>query len=197
MNKMFWSEITIPGEPKVMFIDTCQNLQGWETDFGDRIAKVLMGKDTKLLEDRVIRINNRSELVSQFHEKDSFNTIFLLCHEGQTGIPEELQLRNLWEWIVNFAQLPPKLFVACTCDYVETRVSEGILENKDTFSQLALVPQLQLPIRSAGLFFMKFFSELQLHAQESITGKMVWFSHSKAREILRRRNLSGKVGLKC
>ena len=197
MNKLFWSEITIPGEPKVMFIDACQNVQGWETDFGDRTAKVLMRKDTKLLEDRVIRINNRSEILPKLLEKDSFNTIFLLCHEGESGISQELQLKNLWDWIVKSAQLPPKLFVACTCDYVEAKVSESILENKDTFSQLALVPQLQLPIRSAGLFFMKFFSELQLHAEESITGKMVWFSHSKAREILRRRNLSGKVGLKC
>ncbi len=197
MNKMFWSEITIPGEPKVMFIDACQNVQGWETDFGDRTAKVLMRKDTKLLEDRVIRINSRSEIIPKLLEKDSFNTIFLLCHEGESRISQELQLKNLWDWIVKSAQLSPKLFVACTCDYVEAKVSESILENKDAFSQLALVPQLQLPIRSAGLFFMKFFSELQLHAQESITGKMVWFSHSKAREILRRRNLSGKIGLKC
>ena len=56
-----------------------------------------------------------------------------------------------------------------------------------------------MSVRAAGLFFMKFFVELDMHSEaaDSMTGKMVWFGHSKAREILRRRNYEGRVSLKA
>ena len=46
---------------------------------------------------------------------------------------------------------------------------------------------------------MKFFAEVDMHSEstESMTGKMIWFGHSKAREILRRRKYDGRVGLRC
>ena len=44
---------------------------------------------------------------------------------------------------------------------------------------------------------LKFFTEMGLHSSDDITGKMVWFSCSKARELLRRRRLVGKVGVRC
>ena len=44
---------------------------------------------------------------------------------------------------------------------------------------------------------MEFFTELELHFEDSITGKMVWFSGSKARELLRRGRLLGKSGVRC
>ena len=51
--------------------------------------------------------------------------------------------------------------------------------------------------REAGLYFLKFFIELHLHAPSEISGRMVWFSASKAAALLRRRGLPGTVGLRC
>jgi hypothetical protein len=51
--------------------------------------------------------------------------------------------------------------------------------------------------REAGLFYLKFFTELNLHSKDHISGKMVWFSFSKAKEFLKRRRYSAKFGARC
>jgi hypothetical protein len=71
------------------------------------------------------------------------------------------------------------------------------VDSSTPFAQIILVPGSALSQRAAGLFYLKFFTELDLHADDSIMGKMVWFSHAKAKEILKRRNLPGAIEVRC
>ena len=50
--------------------------------------------------------------------------------------------------------------------------------------------------REGGLFFLKFFTELHLHSEVDMTGRMAWFSWSKATALLKRRRLKGSFGLR-
>ena len=75
--------------------------------------------------------------------------------------------------------------------------SELLRESPRTSSPFALAPTSPLTPREAGLYFLKFFIELHLHAPKEISGRMVWFSASKAAALLRRRGLAGTVGARC
>ena len=193
----FWSEITIPGKPRVLMVDGSRNIQGWEADFCDRLFKVLRRKGMELLSETPLRVNRIQDLESALQDQDTFNCLFLLCHGDGAQVPEESKLSSFWAGLSSYKGLPPALLTVCTWENHDPVASQSILAATDSFAQLAIVPQSALSPRAAGLFFMKFFTELNLHAHDSITGKMVWFSHSKARELLKRRNLPGQVGMRC
>ena len=194
---MFWSEVAIPGKPRLLMVDGFRNEQGWEGEFCERIFNVLRRKDIELAGGRLLRVDRPQDLGEALQDQEAFNSIFLLCHGEEAQVSQESKLSAFWKWMSRYDSLSPKLLVVCTCETDDPETSQGILAAGDTFAQLAVVPQSPLSPRAAGLFFMKFFTELDLHAHDSITGKMVWFSDSKAREILRRRHLPGKVGVRC
>ena len=73
--------------------------------------------------------------------------------------------------------LDPKLLVVCTWEDHDADTSESILASGSSVASLAIAPQSPLSPRAAGLFFMKFFSELGDHSSDAITGRMVWFSY--------------------
>jgi hypothetical protein len=86
----------------------------------------------------------------------------------------------------------------CTWDSADADVAADVMARADSFAPIAVAQQEPMSGRGASLFFMKFFAELDMHseASNSMTGKMVWFGHSKAREIMRRRHYDGRVGLR-
>ena len=124
------------------------------------------------------------------------NCIFLLCHGYSQG-GQTATLEDYWEWLAGQNDLTETLLAVCTYEGHDPKTAQAIMDAGDSFAKLAVAQQSDMSLRAAGLFFMKFFTELDLHAYDSITGKMVWFSHSKAREILKRRNLPGRMGLRC
>ena len=151
----------------------------------------------ELVSETPLRVDHFKDLESVLQDQETFNCLFLLCHGDGTQVPEESKLSSFWAGLSSYRGLPPTLLAVCTWESHDPVTSQSILAARDSFAQLAIVPQSALSPRAAGLFFMKFFTELNLHAHDSITGKMVWFSHSKAREILKRRNLPGQVGMRC
>ncbi|MQF48576.1 hypothetical protein FIM08_01540 [SAR202 cluster bacterium AC-647-N09_OGT_505m] len=194
---MFWSQIVIPNRPRVLVVDYSCNWEGWEVAFCDRIFNVLSRKGVGLVGRTPLRAQRPQDLSEVLDQQDSFNCIFMLGHGDSHELPEEIKLRSFWEWLSNAKGLTPKLLAVCTCRTYDSHTSAEILTARGNFAGLALVPQSPLVPREAGLFFMKFFAELDLHAEDDITGKMVWFSHSKAREILKRRHYLGKIGVRC
>jgi hypothetical protein len=90
----------------------------------------------------------------------------------------------------------PKLVALCTWEEYLADLSQDVLDCKGR-APLSVVQQSPLTQRAAGLYLMKFFAELDLHSTDEITGKIVWFSASKAREVLTRRKLGGKFGVRC
>ena len=194
---MFWSDVTIPGKPRLLVVDSSRNAQGWEAEFCSRIYQVLKRKQMRLAGEGPLRVDRPQEMSEALVDQEGFNCIFLFSHGGGPHATEESNLSSFWNWLSGYEGLSPKLLAVCTCEDYDQDTSQSILAAEDSFAQFALVPNSPMPPRAAGLFFMKFFNELDLHADDAITGKMVWFSRTKARELLRKRRLPGEIGMRC
>ena len=194
---MIWSQVTIPGKPRILMIDGTRNTQGWENEFSGRIFTVLKRKGLNLVGDAPLRPSQSQDLDAVFDGEDSFNCLFLLCHGNAEDVPEDTKLATYWASLSNRVDLTPKLLAICSWETPDTGTCESILDARDSFYQIALVPGSALSQRAAGLFYLKFFTELDLHADDAIMGKMVWFSHAKAKEILKRRSLPGEIKVRC
>ena len=191
-----WSQTTIPGEPRLLIVDGSGNVQGWESEFCDRIWNVLTRKGFRLVGEGPMRARNPEDLAEPWRDQDSFNCIFLACH-GKATRPEHSSLSAYWDWLSQHQGLDPKLLAVCTWEDLDADTNKSILESGDGVASLAIAPQSPLSPRAAGLFYMKFFTELGDHSSDSINGRMVWFSCTKARELLRRRRLPGQIGMRC
>ena len=192
---MLWSQKTIPGKPRLLVVDSSRNHRGWEAEFCSRIFDVLRRKGMKLVGEGPLKVARPQDLSESLQDQGAFNCIFLVGQGAQ--IPEGSNLSSFWAWLSGHDQLAPKLLAVCTFEDHDPDTSQSILSAEDSFAQLAIVPQSPLSPRAAGLFFMKFFTELDLHAADAITGRMVWFSLSKAKELLRKRHLPGEIGARC
>ena len=192
---MLWSQTTIPGKPGLLVVDGCRNAQGWEAEFCSRIFNVLRRKGISLVGERPLTVDRPQGLSEALQDQSAFNCLFLVSHAAQ--IPEESKLSSYWAWLSSRDGLTPKLLAVCTFEDHDPDTSQSVLSAAENFAQFAVVPHSPLSPRAAGLFFMKFFTELDFHAPDSITGRIVWFSHAKARELLRRRRLPGEIGMRC
>jgi len=192
---VLWSQTAIPGKLGLLVADVSRNDQGWESEFCSRIFNVLRRKGMTLAGERPLTVDRPQGLSEALQDQSAFNSVFLVGHAAQ--IPEESKLSGYWAWLSSLNGLEPKLLAVCTFEDHDPDTSQSILSAEDSFAQFAVVPQSPLSPRAAGLFFMKFFTELDLHAADAITGRMVWFSHAKARELLRRRRLPGEIGMRC
>lgn len=193
---MLWSSVSIPGKPTTLVVDASCNLKGWEFEFCDRLFATMKRRGLLLKGSAPVRVKQPEDLLPHLEPQEESNCILLFSHGEGERVPPETKLRNYWEWLNSYVR-PAKLFAACTWESYDPEVSQEILKSPRSFAPLALAPQSPLTPHEAGLFSLKFFTEMDLHSGDDITGKMVWFSCSKARELLRRRRLPGKVGVRC
>ena len=194
---MFWSETTIPGKPRLLLVDSSRNVQGWEAEFCSRIYHVLQRKQIQLAGEGPLLVDRPQDVSQALLDQETINCIFLFSYGDGPHATRESNLSSFWNWLSNCEGLSPKLLAVCTCEDYDPDTSESILKAEDSFAPFAVVPQSPLSPRAAGLFFLKFFTELDMHAPDEITGKMVWFSRTKARELLRKRHLPGEIGMRC
>ncbi len=192
-----WSATSIPGRPTLLMVDASRNAQGWEAELCDRLFTTMRRRKLSLIGDGPVRVDRPEELAPHVGPQGSdFNAVLLLGHAGDEATASGAGLRGYWEWLSAQA-LAPKLLCLCTWEDCDSALAETVLKSEQTCAPLALAPQTPMPARAAGLFLLKFFTELELHSEQEITGRMVWFSWSKARELLRRRNLEGQYGVRC
>ncbi len=194
---MLWSSVSIPRRPTILVIDASRNVRGWEYEFSDLLFARLSRRGLSLTGDAPVRVEQPSDMAPHLEAHDDFNCVLLLGHGDGDSLVSGARLGDYWDWLNSGVELPPVLFCACMWESYDPQVSKGILESPESFAPLAISPQSPLTPRESGLFLLKFFTELNLHSTDSITGKMVWFSGSKAKELLRRRRLPGKVGVRC
>ena len=89
----------------------------------------------------------------------------------------------------------PLFLSVCSLGGADPQMAEDVLAGDG--APLAVVQEGPMTARAAGLYFLKLYTELSIHSEDSITGKMLWFSAAKAKELLKRRRLDGKVGVRC
>jgi hypothetical protein len=194
---MLWSSASIPGSPALLVIDTSHNLHGWESEFSDRIYSGLRKRGLCLKSEGPVRVDSPEELAPHLKDAAGLNSILLLGHGIEESLAPDERLEAYWEWLDGQDWLSPLLSAVCMWESYDPGLSERILAASDGFAPMAVAQKSPLSPREAGLYFLKFFTELDLHSKEAITGRMVWFSDSKARELLKRRRLPGVVGARC
>ena len=194
---MLWSSVSIGGKPTILVVDASCNLEGWEFEFCDRLCASMKRRSLLIKGSAPVRVERPEDLLPHLEPQEAFNCILLFGHGEGDHVAPEAKLSSYWAWVNSHVQLSAKLFAACMWESYDPVVSQEILESPKSFAPLALAPQSLLTPREASLFFLKFFTELDLHSSDSITGRMVWFAGSKAKELLRRRRLTGKFGLRC
>ncbi len=193
---MLWSSTTIPGKPTILIADASRNRQGWESEFCQRLFDTLRRRGLQVLGDAPLQPRSPEDL-RLASLREPCNCI-LLCARGTTDQDDrESQLREHWDWLKSRYEGENVLLATCSWDDYDPVTAQEILTSPKTFAPLAVAQGSPLTPREAGLFFLKFFTELDLHSTNSISGRMVWFSCSKARELLRRRRLTGKVEVRC
>ena len=187
----FWGDASIEGRPRVLTIDITANREGWEHDSAHRVHAGMLRRNISVAVDEPL-MGATSELARLINGAGEFNAMLLLCRPEDNDAAEQI-----WSQLQEITT--DALLAICTWDVAEPVLASEVDESIGLFGQLAVVQESSMTVRGAGLFFMKFFAELDLHSEstESMTGKMVWFGHSKAREILRRRNYEGRVSLKA
>lgn len=187
----FWGDASIEGRPRVLTVDITGNREGWEHDSAHRVHLSMPRRKISVAAELPL-IGEVSEVARMINGAGDFNAMLLLCRPADSDAAVQIWSR-LQEVNTN------ALLAICTWDTAEPLLAGAIGESTGSFGQLAVVQESPMSVRAAGLFFMKFFAELDMHSEatDSMTGKMVWFGHSKAREILRRRNYEGRVSLKA
>ena len=189
----FWSEVTVQGRPRVLVLDAAADRDGWEAEATQRIAASLVRRDIPVVGGTPVVVAGADDIATAIESVGDFNCIFLTARaEGSPSAAE------CWRALQDSLAGEIKLFAMCTWDSADPVVSAEVLGAEETFAPVAVAQQEPMTGRGASLFFMKFFAELDMHSEStnSMSGKMVWFGHSKAREIMRRRHYDGRVGLR-
>jgi hypothetical protein len=190
---LFWSEVTVQGRPRVLLLDAVSDRDGWEAEATQRIAASLVRRDIPVVGGTPVVVAGAGDIAAAIEPTGDFNCIFLTARaEGSPTAAE------CWRALQDGLAGEIKLFAMCTWDSADPVVSAEVLGGEETFAPVAVAQQEPMSGRGASLFFMKFFAELDMHSEStnSMSGKMVWFGHSKAREIMRRRHYDGRVGLR-
>jgi hypothetical protein len=165
-----WSSVTIPGVPRILMLDLTQNVHGWEYAFFDRLHLALK-KSGLQVEEGPLRSDQSIEL-QQFR----FNCLLVFANDILDLLPLD----------------QPYLLSLCSAESFDPELSDQVLKHVPS-----IAPMSPMSAREAGLFYLKFFTELNLHSKDHISGKMVWFSFSKAKEFLKQRRYSAKFGARC
>jgi hypothetical protein len=183
-----WSSASIAGAPRILMLDLTQNSEGWEHEFSDRLCRSLQRSELIVDANAPQHIEDIGQWISSL-SNFRFNCLFLF------GNAERL---STFLDSLRFQQgLSPFLLAACSCRSFDPQQSEDVLKAAPAIAPFAIAQLSSMSPREAGLFYLKFFTELKLHSADHLSGKMVWFSFSKAKELLRRRRYPGKYGVRC
>jgi hypothetical protein len=170
----FWSALSIAGKPRIWMIDASQNKNGWESEFCHRLFRSLQRSNLEIF----------GNIQSSPDDPDAFNTI-LLCEQKPF---------DFWNQIKTESWLSQKLFSFCCWESYDPEISGAMMQSN---AGSVIVPESSMTPREAGLFYLKLFTELDLHSKDQISGKMIWFSFAKAKELLKKRRYNAKFQVRC
>ena len=180
----------------MLVVDASRNLAGWESEFCDRLFTAMARRGLGLVGSGSLRVGGPQKLERHLRALESGSCVLLIGHGEETAPSAAVEIQSYVAWLkANVAG--PKLLAACTWQNYDPALTEELLKAPNDFAPLALAQQSPVTAREAGLFFLKFFSELYLHSENQMSGRMAWFSWSKAKELVNRRQLEGRFGLRA
>lgn len=170
-----WSSVSVAGVPRILMIDVTG-----EYAFSERLYQSLKKAGLQMESNAPLHTFPKQSSVYQF------NCLLIFAHSA----------KDVFETIAP-QYLSSYLLAVCSTDGFDLKSGESILKSDPPIAPIVIAPLSTMSLREAGLFYLKFFTELKLHSKDSISGKMVWFSVSKAKELLKRRRYAAKFGVRC
>jgi hypothetical protein len=191
-----WSQRSIEGRPRMLIVDGSGETSGEGAELCRRLFFALQKRGIHMAASGPIQLGTPESLGSAIDAHGPINVLFILAY-GSSGLSAEAtSMGAYWTWLKGNPEAPVLLSV-CSLRVPDSDASQDILKGDEAVAPLAVVQETAMTPRAAGLFFLKLFTELHMHSKDSITGKMLWFSVAKSKELLKRRRLEGKVGVKC
>ncbi len=191
-----WSPTVIEAPPVVLLVDASRNLAGWESEFCDRLFTAMARRGLRLVGSGSLSVGAPQQLEPHLRAFESASCVLLVGHGEVTAPSAAVEMQAYVAWLkANVAG--PKLLAVCSWQHYDPALTEELLTAPNDFAPLALAQRSPVTAREAGLFFLKFFTELHLHSEDQISGRMAWFSWSKAKELLNRRRLEGSFGVRA
>ena len=191
------SSTVIPAPPSLLLVDASRNTAGWESELCDRMLATMARRNMSLVEQAAVRVSTAEGLGAHASTLQSASCIVLIGH-GANGAPyPNADVRRYWQWLTANVT-GPKLVAVCTWLSYDPELTNDILKTPHDLAPLAVAQQSVVAPREGALFLLKFFAELRLHSESStMTGRMAWFSWTKAKELLKRRRLEAAFGLRA
>jgi hypothetical protein len=186
VSQRMFSTSAIERPLRLLLIDATGNSEGWEWDVSDRLMTVLGKRGLVLAEDQVIAITSASDLVAHAPSLGAASCVLLFCPGDNVDV---------WHWLRTNVN-GPKLAVVCQWGDHAGLVAEAVLKGPDAWAPIAVAPDSAVAPREGALFLLKFLTELNLHSDDRMTGRMAWFAWTKANELLRRRRMTARFGLR-
>jgi len=175
-----WSSLSIPGKPSIAIVDGSQDRNSWESQFCVQLFGSLKRSGLQMYGECPLA----ADILAPVKDPEKFNSL-LLCAQDPF---------DFWPQTKTQSWFSQKLFCFCSWQNYDPQISTEMLQSQ---AAAVVVPESQTTAREAGLFYLKFFTELNLHSVDQISGKMIWFSFAKAKELLKKRRYNGKFTVRC
>ena len=191
-----WSPTVIGSPPVLVLVDASRNLAGWESEFCDRLFNAMTRRGLRLVGSGPLAVDEPRQLAPHLPAIEDASCLLIVGH-GQPDAPSAAQeMRAYVAWLKANAT-GRKLLAVCSWHDYDPSLAQELLKDPSDFAPLAVVQQSPVTAREAGLFFLKFFTELTLHSESEMSGRMAWFAWSKAKELLSRRRLEGRFAVRA
>lgn len=179
--------------PLILLVVDCTGAsEGTEADVAPRLLAVLAKRGVALGDAQPIVVADGAGLEDYAVALAAASCVVLL---GDGALHPGACL-DVWRWLDAHVDRPA-LIVACQFGDHDPALADAILKTKPAFAPIALAQQSPATPRAVALFCLKFLAELDLHTDDRITGRMAWFAHKKAAELVKRRELYAAFGLRA
>ncbi len=170
----------------LLLIDSTCNAQGWEWSVSRRLVSVLAKRGVVFADEEVIAITEANELENHLLSLETATCVVLLSRGDNQGV---------WDWLQ--AKIDsPKIAVVCHWGEATPDLTDAVLKAVGGWAPIAVAPESAIEPREGALFLLKFLTEMYLHSNGRMTGRMVWFAWRKANELLKRRRMGAIFGLR-
>jgi hypothetical protein len=170
----------------LLLVDTTGNVEGWEWGVSNRLLTVLARRGVALVEERAIIIADSGDLTAHAKALAAASCVVLIGRGDDLGV---------WQWLAANVD-GPKLAVVCQWGDHVGQLANAVLKAPGDWAPIAVASESPVTPREGALFLLKFLTELHLHSDARTTGRMAWFASTKAHELLKRRRMTARFGLR-
>ncbi len=190
---MFASTSAIDRPLSTLVIDTSTDLAQLESGLSARLFNSLTRRGLRMVGEGPTTGGLPEESA---HLEASIAEASCLVALGGGDAASTDRMEHLVDWLASTI-VGPKLFAVFTWDAYDPALSARVLDETDSPAVIAVAQRSPVAPRAGALYLLKFLTEVHLHSDDRITGRMAWFAWAKANELMKRRRMDAAFGLKA